>query len=287
LERALAASIRKDRQSASAREKLSALPQIKQVADEVLLFDALIDFTQKVEEVVKDWRTQSQTYESEANKKPLYDRLREAHGAFNGVLKGLHPRLRAGDRGESLIAPYLAYLGKERQLVNPANFAELDHAHQTLKHTVLEFILGGTAELEPGTQENPRKEIHHKLITRVSDAYKADRKHFRKEANAYERMRDTDREDPYNNPLNTHSLHTFNRVYEVRWVRAADKILDIVRRYQRSLEDPNIVPSSSQDGEKIWARSALDSTRTAVGDLAIKRVRELLDSKGGDKGRAR
>ena len=238
--RAFAASAEADRKNPSAAKELARLTHIDRVAKEAQGFVAMLDYVKDVEGVIKLCQSQHtmspQTYMSH-HRETIQRTLDAAVERFNTRIASLHPKVDAGTPGYTDMQAYLACIAAEKSLAQAAktnNFGAIRRTHGALKHAALDFILGGTPELDASGK--PREdEHHHKFISRVRRAYRTDQKqtvpalaatHQQDHIRAVDAGRMAP--PPFNDPLSATQLHTLNRVYEARWALAADEMVKLV-----------------------------------------------------------
>lgn len=276
--RAFAASAAIDRERPKSDvevKELAKLKHINQVADEVTAFVAMLDLNNAIEKVVGQCLKSNNPFQHwQQNREMLQGELKEARDDFNVKIQNLHLRVRAGNRGQSTARPYESYMDLEKRLASPSGFRELKEIQESLNHVALEFILGGTAtekDKEPGAShvrrlresEQPRDEIHHKLLTRIRDAYKKDRKELNTEKSRFTEKHDADRElEPKG--ISAHNFHLLNRVYEARWAIAAEKLEEAVKAYAETLSKP---PGKPQGQGEEQAPASRPDNRSLIAAL--------------------
>ena len=243
----------REQRSAGNRLPFANLPNINQVAKEAQAFVAMLDFSHEVEEILKVCNAKAYAkdlfpasrqipvrpgrdlpeYDAEQHPEDIYwaqnreemsDLLQQAAERFNRAIAPLH--LKVGSTSPA----YRHCIEAERRILQARTYAGVAGAHEALKHHATLFVLGG---------HDYDNDVHYnKLLTRIGEAYAADRIEVAKQASDYEHHADSDRY-PFINPLNERSK-TLDKVYEARWALAADAVEDLLGDYRKLIANPQI-----------------------------------------------
>lgn len=288
--RAFATSVTKDRDSKEGRQELLRMPHTNQIANEILVFVAMLDFARKLDDILKQCHGQDDlpTDYWSKHQTEIQAQLKAAQAAFNEAIASTHLVVKAGDPGFSTNHHYLAFIEAEQHILNAEKFGYAVNAVEQLKEHAFEFILGGTDKGKKG-----REQTHHKLLSRIEKAYQDDQPIIVQEKQQHQ-TRHADLVDQYvkngagiyNSPFTSHSLHTLNRVYEARYALLADEMFKIVKRYTTTLANANITSAdAANDPGQASPRAAALAIRKRDARSIVASGRDPVDSGSKTRGR--
>lgn len=180
--RAFAAAGVADRQSRTGPYMFGKLRNLDYLARETKGFCAMLDFSLEVKEILggcKGHAAPPESYWAE-NRALIQRQLQQAAARFDEALKPLHLKV------NSASAAYVQCLDAIGRVRKAQQYHAVKDAHDALKHHAFMFVMGG----EDKWRGDSRRV--HKLITRIAEAYKADRELVKKDLDAYEHYHDAD-----------------------------------------------------------------------------------------------